>query len=128
MSKAKNVLIVDDDVDDRELFIEAVAEIDSSITCYSAEDCEIALEKLADEKEILPDVIFLDLNMPRLNGKQCLDQLKKSARLQHIPVVIYSTSSLQKDIEETRQLGAKHFITKPSNFKELCNALASVLL
>jgi len=127
MSKIRSVFIVDDDVDDRELFIEAVAEINPSIQCLSAQDCQEALDKLNDESMPLPDIIFLDLNMPRINGKQCLEQLKASARLCNIPVVIYTTSSLQKDIEETRELGAAHFITKPANFGELCRCISEVI-
>jgi CheY-like chemotaxis protein len=103
--------IVDDDTDDQDLFIEAVNEVDGSIQCLSASDCEEALDLLKNRKIGLPDMIFLDLNMPRLNGKQCLAELKKQAHLKHIPVIIYSTSSERRDIEETSRLGAAHFLT-----------------
>ena len=73
------------------------------------------------------DLLFLDLNMPKVDGKKCLSELKKSARLKDIPVVIYSTSSLKKDIEETKAMGAVHFMTKPSAFRELCDAIGNVL-
>ena len=119
--------IVDDDADDQELFIEAVREVDSSIHCISASDCEQALDLLKNNKIPLPDMIFLDLNMPRLNGKQCLVELKKQAHLRNIPVIIYSTSSEKKDMEETFRLGAAHFLTKPNKFEELCQALTYVV-
>lgn len=119
--------IVDDDIDDQELFIEAVNEVDNSIQCLSATDCEEALDLLKSGRMELPDMIFLDLNMPRLNGKQCLVELKKQANLRHIPVIIYSTSSEKRDIEETSRLGAAHFLTKPNKFEELCRALSFVV-
>ena len=72
MSNSKTFFIVDDDVDDQELFMEAVNEVDKTITCISASNCEEALDSLKSGKVVLPDIIFLDLNMPRLNGKQFL--------------------------------------------------------
>jgi len=126
MSNSKTFFIVDDDADDQELFIEAVTQVDKSIQCVSISDCEEALSLLKSGSVPLPDVIFLDLNMPRLNGKQCLIELKKESRLRHIPVIIYSTSSEKRDIEETARLGAAHFLTKPNRFEELCKAVSFV--
>lgn len=131
MQKSKNqktFLLVDDDADDQEIFIAAVNEIDSSIKCISIDNCEEALDKLKREHTDLPDLIFLDLNMPRLNGRQCLSEIRKLSRLKHVPVIIYSTSSLKKDMEETANLGADFFITKPNRFNELCETLNNVLL
>jgi CheY-like chemotaxis protein len=127
MGKKRLFFIIDDDADDQELFMEAVSEVDDSIQCISASDCEDALDLLKNGKIALPDVIFLDLNMPRLNGKQCLSELKKQANLKHIPVIIYSTSSEKRDMEETARLGAAHFLTKPNKFEELCQALSFVI-
>ena len=127
MSKQRLFFIVDDDADDQELFIEAVGEVDSTIRCITASDSEEALDLLKNRKIPLPDVIFLDLNMPRLNGKQCLAELKKQAHLRDIPVIIYSTSSEKRDIDETSRLGAAHFLTKPNKFEELCEAITYVV-
>ena len=127
MSRKRVFFIVDDDVDDQDLFIEAVHEIDESIICFSASDCEEALELLKGGTIGLPDIIFLDLNLPRINGKQCLVALKEDARLQRIPVIIYSTSSEKREIDEVARLGAVHFLTKPNRFVELCNALSYVI-
>ena len=127
MIQKKRFFIVDDDVDDQELFIEAVNEVDKSIECISASNCEEALQILKSGEIALPDVIFLDLNMPRQNGKQCLAELKKTAHLSKIPVIIYTTSSEKRDIDETTRLGAAHFLTKPNKFDELCKALSFVL-
>ncbi len=127
MSKNRLFFIVDDDIDDQELFIEAVSEVDKSIRCISASDCEEALDLLKNSKIELPDMIFLDLNMPRLNGKQCLIELKKQGHLRNIPVIIYSTSSERRDVEETSRLGAAYFLTKPNKFEDLCEALTYVV-
>jgi CheY-like chemotaxis protein len=127
MSPKRTFFIVDDDVDDQELFMEAVGVVDKTIRCFSASSCEEALETLLTGKIPSPDLIFLDLNMPRINGKQCLTELKKVARLKDIPVIIYSTSSEKRDIDETTGLGAAYFLTKPNKFDELCKSLTYVI-
>ena len=127
MKKTTTLFIADDDQDDVELFTEAVNEVDKSIQCHSAMDGEEALKKLMAMLPDLPDIIFLDLNMPRINGKQCLVEIKKTEKLNTVPVVIYSTSSIQHDIDETRELGAVYFLTKPASFGELCKELSSII-
>lgn len=127
MSTKRLFFIIDDDADDQELFMEAVSEVDDSIRCVTALDCEEAIALLKSSAIETPDIIFLDLNMPRVNGKQFLAELKKQRDLSHIPVIIYSTSSEKKDMEETSSLGAAHFLTKPNNFEELCEALTYVV-
>ena len=125
--KPTTFFIVDDDADDQEIFLAAVKEVDETIKCITVDNCEEALNQLKNNKNPLPDFIFLDLNMPRINGRQCLIELRKVAHLKHIPVIIYSTSSLKKDIEETAELGADMFITKPSKFDDLCKTLTNVI-
>lgn len=127
MSKIKIVLIIDDDEDDRSLFFDAVREIDPTVKCMSAVNGQDALVQLRSKDLTLPDYIFLDLNMPRLNGKQCLAELKKDPVLASIPVIIYSTSRRSEDVEETKKLGAENFITKPTLFKEICSAIRSII-
>jgi len=127
MNKNRIILIVDDDDDDRALFSDAVKEVDENIKCISASDGHHALNLLRNETLALPDYIFLDLNMPRLSGKQCLAEIKKNSRLVNIPVIIYSTTRRPEDVEETKKLGALHFITKPTLFNEICNAITSVM-
>jgi CheY-like chemotaxis protein len=127
MAHIKAVLMVDDDVDDRDLFCEALLEVDSSLQCIHASSGEQAFTLLTASGARLPDIIFLDLNMPRLNGLQCLQVLKQDKALAHIPVVIYSTSWQEKDRLEAERCGAAAFITKPSAFKEICQSIAGVL-
>jgi CheY-like chemotaxis protein len=74
----------------------------------------------------MPMVIFLDLNMPKMDGRECLKEIKNNDRLKDIPVVIYTTSSHLRDIEETRNLGAKGFISKPSSLVELHTVLNAI--
>ncbi len=125
-SLQKTLLIVDDDPDDVQLFSEAVSGINNSFRCLSASNGEEALQ-LLKEAIIKPDFIFLDLNMPRMNGKQCLVQLKTDSQFAYIPVIIYSTSKVKKDIEDTLRLGAVSFLTKPNKFDHLVKAISYVL-
>ncbi|WP_462219192.1 response regulator [Ferruginibacter sp.] len=127
MENNKIFFIADDDPDDQELFIEALKGIDKFCKCVTAFNGQEALQILLKGMLTLPDFIFLDLNMPRMNGKQCLAEIKKDRTLQNIPVIIYSTSSDKKDIEETMQLGAVFFFQKPSRFDELSQALYQII-
>ncbi len=122
----KKYYIVDDDAEDRDLLIEALGTIDKGGRCFTAKNGEEGLQKLTEDVIPLPDFIFLDLNMPRLNGKQFLIEIKKLQRFSHIPVIIYTTSKNAKDKEEMKQLGALYYITKPDGFDEICTALLAV--
>ncbi|HEY0047074.1 MAG TPA: response regulator, partial [Flavobacterium sp.] len=75
----------------------------------------------------LPDFIFLDLNMPEKGGKECLVEIRKHSKLKEIPVIIYSTSSSKKDIDDTYELGANLYITKPNSFTELRKAVRKIM-
>ena len=121
-----SVLFVDDDIDDREFFIDALSYVDAGITCVLAKDCEQALEILNDSKP-LPEYVFLDIHMPSMDGKSCLAQIKKNPRFQNIKVVMYSNSSDQKLMEEYKALGATFFLIKPPTFKDLCDSLAIMM-
>ena len=119
-------LLVDDDEDDISVFKEVLEDINPSIFLASAGDGKEALNMLKQEQNKLPDVIFLDLNMPLMDGKECLSELKKDPHLKRIPVIMYTTSSQSKDIEETMLSGAVCFITKPTSLRELKNILSSI--
>lgn len=119
----KVCFLIDDDQDDQEIFEMALQNLEQPVTCVTVNDCGEALKKLEEEKKFLPDYIFLDLNMPRMNGKQCLKEIKKQAHLKHIPVVMYSTSLTQRDIAETRSFGAATYIVKPNTLRDLTRTL-----
>ena len=123
----KRLLIIDDDIEDQEIFMEALKEVDKTVLCYTAISGEDAFRQMETDVVMLPDLIFLDLNMPKLNGKQVLKEIKKSRSLSDIPVIMYSTSFAPRDIEEVKESGAAHYLLKPSRFDDLCQALTQVL-
>lgn len=111
-------LLIDDDEDDQELFALTLEDLHAPITLHIANNGFDGLA-LLQSKKITPDYIFLDLNMPRMNGKECLRLLKEDSDLQDIPVVIFSTSDEIQDIKDTKALGALDFISKPPLTSEL---------
>ena len=112
------LLLADDDADDRELFSEAVSEIDPSIILVTVEDGEKLMKQLK-EGTYAPDIIFLDLNMPRKNGKECLIEIQHDENLQKIPIIIYSTSISNKDIHENWSKDVMGFMRKPDSYSKL---------
>ncbi|MFC5407787.1 response regulator [Larkinella bovis] len=128
MNEPVTCFLIDDDEDDQELFALALKKVDPNLTCVVADDCGEALRMLKQEENFCPQYIFLDLNMPRMHGKQCLVELKKIARIENIPIIIYSTSSEPRDIQETKALGASAFLTKPPLISMLTARLSQLLL
>ena len=127
MKESYTILIADDDEDDKLLFIESAREVDENIRCITAKDGQEALRYLKDENNPLPDYIFLDLRMPRISGKQCLEEIRKDERLARIRVFIYTTSIDTREAIELKQNGAVHFISKPDNPTEVYYILSIVL-
>ncbi len=122
----KNILLIDDDEDDQEIFLTAVEQVSKSTHCIALNGASEALNKL-EKKELQPDVIFLDLNMPVMSGQQFLMEIKKNQALKEIPVIIFSTSSHQPTIQLTKTLGAFDFITKPGKYDELVKILTPLI-
>jgi CheY-like chemotaxis protein len=125
-SEFKNIILVDDDADDRDLFKEAIASIHPQAEVKTSKDGEELMEYLATVSK-MPDVIFLDLNMPRKNGKECLKELRVSEQFQFTPIVIFTTSLNPVDIQETFTEGATFFMRKPNSFQELKEILHQLL-
>lgn len=123
----KQILLIDDDRDDAELFKEALSEINSFIHFEHYEDSKEGLQKLLDNPNNLPDIIFLDINMPVTSGWQCLAEFKKTKHLKEIPVIMFTTSSQPREKEIAKELGAADFITKPNEYRMLKELLSSVL-
>lgn len=120
----KYILIADDDEDDKLLFKEALSEQkDILIEDFSS---GTDLYRKLIQMEELPSLAFLDLNMPEMGGKDCLLKIRKNEKLHSLPVVIYSTSSTEKDINETYLLGASLYVVKPNTFSELKRTLTKV--
>ena len=127
MKENITIFIVDDDEDDKNLFIDSAKEVNKEINFMTASNGQEAMRILKDEHNLLPDYIFLDLRMPRINGKQCLEQIKKDERLRHIPVFIYTTSRNVEESIELEKKGAVHFISKPANPTDIYYILSIVL-
>ena len=124
---SRSILLIDDDADDQFVFADALNTVNPAISIELALDGMEALEKLSARETTRPHLIFVDLNMPRMNGKNFLREIKSLPDLNAIPVIIYSTSSNPADIAETKALGATDFITKPNSYDKLCNVLSSAL-
>jgi len=116
--KKLNILLADDDIDDCEFFKEALEELMISTDLTSVHDGEQLMQLLTNETNELPDILFLDLNMPRKNGFECLTEIKLSKKLQELPVIIFSTSFEQEVVNLLFKNGAQHFIRKPSEFSQ----------
>ncbi|OBX24526.1 response regulator receiver domain-containing protein [Gelidibacter algens] len=125
-AEKKILMIVDDDKDDRFFFRSAIRKYNPSFECIEAENGDDALKQLR-KSEQLPDFIFLDLNMPKMDGRECLEELKKDNTLKNIPVIIYSTSEYKLDKEVTKDLGADYFLTKLSDIYPLPEELIKAM-
>jgi len=122
-----NIALADDDEDDRFLFKDAIDEIKIKTKLSLFNNGKELMDYLTLPNVILPEVIFLDLNMPIKNGMQCLKEIRENPNLNDLSVAIYSTSSSEKDIEETFINGANIYINKPTNFAALKAAIEKVL-
>ena len=127
IQKINSILLVDDDPDDQLLFQEALSDADNSIRYTSASDGIHALELLNAEGAVLPELIFMDVNMPRMNGLDCLKEIQKSTKLKHIHVIMYSTSCSVEYQKECFANGAVDYIEKPNDFKTLCTRIDGVI-
>ena len=127
------ILMADDDADDRLLTEEAFAESHVVNDLRFVEDGEELMEyllrrgKYSNPKDSpLPGVILLDLNMPRKDGREALEEIKNNAELRHIPIIVLTTSKAEEDIYRTYDLGANSFITKPVTFSSLVQVLQTI--
>ncbi len=129
MRAITNIFLTDDDTDDCQLFSEIIQEInpvkDAKLTISND---GVALMKTLDETvPPPPEVIFLDLNMPRKNGFECLEEIRKTPKLMDIPVVIFSTSSSNDVVDRSYKFGANYYICKPQSYTQLKKTIAHVL-
>ncbi len=115
----QTIYLADDDSDDAYLFISAVRDVNPEINVVVAENGSALLEMMKSASTNFPDVIFLDINMPVMNGKDCLQALKQDPAFRNLPVIIYSTASLKREIESTYKLGAHYYFQKPDDYKDL---------
>jgi CheY-like chemotaxis protein len=116
-SKIRFILLADDDDDDTMLFVEATENLSPKIKVSLASDGQKLLNLLAASSN--PDIIFLDLNMPKKGGLECLKSIRSDAQYDKIPVVMYSTSQSKKDIDASYDLGANYYVVKPFDFEDI---------
>ncbi|MBP9689734.1 MAG: response regulator [Bacteroidia bacterium] len=126
ISQKINILLADDDTADCLLFKEALNELPLNTNLTTVYNGEQLLEEL--EKNKLPDVLFLDLNMPRKNGFVALGQIKRSTQLQNIPVVVFSTASDMESIKKVYRDAAHYYISKPADFIQLKKLIYEALV
>jgi CheY-like chemotaxis protein len=121
------ILLADDDESDRLIFREAFEEIKVKTVVNTVNDGDELIRYLESPGTILPHILFLDLNMPRKGGMECLKEIKCNPRYKDIAIAIYSTSAAEKDVEETFVKGANIYIKKPGSFEKLKKILAKVV-
>lgn len=121
------ITLADDDEDDRLFFTDAFDELKINTVVNTVKNGRELINFLNHPETVLPNIIFLDLNMPILNGIECLKEIKLDDKFKDIAVAIYSTSSSEEDVENTFVLGANIYIKKPSNFNDLKKILSDVV-
>lgn len=128
MRNRKFFLLIDDDTDDQEIFSLAVKQADDSFSCICTDDCLDAIKKFTSDKTFQPKAIFIDMNMPRINGMECLKEVRSAELHKSTPIFIYTTSSDSKIKEESLKLGATGYINKPSSLKELVKLINDLIV
>jgi len=124
---ATHVLLVDDDEDDAQFFSDALKELSLNTHFDHCLSGNQALQQLTNGQVTSPDIIFLDVNMPAMNGWDCLREIKNIARLRHIPIVMYSTANLCQGGLDPGDVGAAAFYQKSNSFNELKRSLSSLI-
>ncbi len=126
MNHKYSILIVDDDADDREILRDAFMTQNDQPHYVFLENGDALLDYLGENVETLPSLILMDLNMPGKDGREALKEIKSNQKLQHIPTVVFTTSSSQRDKQMSYSLGANCFVTKPDTFNKLVELASSI--
>lgn len=126
MDEPISILLIDDDNDDHEILLVALKMTNLPVALQHAYDGEEAIASLKKANQH-PHLILLDLNMPRMNGKQCLKAIRAHEEFNAIPIHIYSTTVKPEIVEEAREMGASGFIEKPSEIATLVQVLTDLL-
>lgn len=124
----KHIFLADDDSDDRQVFSEALQEVDESAVLVEAEDGAKLMQILQVPPRPLPDLVFLDINMPRQNGFQCLSEIRQHKdQLKDLKVIMFTTSNNRNNIETAYQLGASLYAVKPNSYSSFKTMLKTIL-
>lgn len=128
LSSTVKILIADDDKDDHLFFKDAINELQLPVQLNTVNDGDQLMQYLLNASSSLPDLLFLDLNMPRKNGAECLTEIKNNPLLNKFPVIIFSTSYDEEKANMLYETGADYFICKPVDFSELKKVIHHALL
>jgi CheY-like chemotaxis protein len=128
ISENINILLADDDNDDCILFKDALAELPVSARLTIVQNGEELIEEISKKGNTFPDVLFLDLNMPRKNGFVSLGEIKRRTDLQDLPVIILSTASDAETVKNVFRNAAHYYICKPPDFSQLKKVIYEALL
>jgi CheY-like chemotaxis protein len=114
----KTAILIDDDRDDLEILEEAIKQVDNSVRCISYLFCDDAINKILANSFGVPNYIFIDMNMPRLNGNECLKELRREPKLKNVPIAMLSTSMPSPVAKTLRENGATFAFQKPVTFED----------
>jgi CheY-like chemotaxis protein len=123
----KRIFLIDDDADDRDMFREALSLLDIRTEYIESHDGQEGLDRVSAPGFIVPDAIFVDLNMPRVNGLEFVIRLRQLPRYQKTPVYIYTTSASARERVNTITAGATGYIVKHVKLKDLVQELSDVI-
>jgi CheY-like chemotaxis protein len=128
MQKKVECLIIDDDPDDQEIFLMCLGKVNNEVNCLTKNNGVDAISMLMSNTTYVPDYIFIDVNMPKMNGIDCLRAIRNMQWLRESKIFMYSTTSEGSVLTESRKLGATDFIIKPSKTAELRERLSKIFL
>lgn len=126
-TKLINILYADDDTDDCIFFKEALKALPVQTNVTTVKDGEELMNYLFAHTDCMPHVLFLDINMPRKNGIECLSEIKQHAKLKDLPVIMFSTSNSKEDISTLFTKGAHVYVHKPSDFVQLIQVINNAI-
>jgi CheY-like chemotaxis protein len=126
MEEMRHCLLIDDDQDDQEIFLMCIKKLNTNVTCLIANDAVEAIAMIKSTPGYIPNYTFIDVNMPKMNGIDCLKILKKIERLKYTKIFMYSTTSERVTLVTSKELGAEDFIIKPATTKELKEKLSKI--
>ena len=123
----RKIFLIDDDFDDQDFFSIAVKKLNELNECVFAADGEYGLEMIHEDENFNPDYIFIDYNMPRMTGLECLEKIRRIERFRDTMVYMYSTTDNKSTMEDAKRMGATGFIVKPSSLQVLVEILKVII-
>ena len=127
MNPEKSCLLIDNDEDDREIFELALKQVCPSVALYTSHSGINALQMLRSDPAFVPSVIFIDLNMPLMDGRQSLEAIYKLEHLKGVPAYLYSTSADPRTVAAVKEMGATDFLIKPASFDALKELISKII-